>query len=140
MSPASVFNLAELGRPIEATVPFLVNDTGTVWFLSSGSVDLFVVRTVDGEAFLARHSLEGVVWVSHTTGMSRFLASAAVEPLTPASTFFPVTRYGWLETEEKSELVAIDSSTLAGLDPELRALTSVFHCAVMQHLAWKRKA
>src|SRR5438046_10156602 len=100
MSPASVFNLAELGRPIEATLPFLVNDTGTVWFLSSGSVDLFVVRTVDGEAFSARHYLMSVAADGAIFGIDagRDMDIAILACPRPGTTIHPIRFQAFLES------------------------------------------
>src|SRR5215469_55458 len=65
---------------------------------------------------------EGVVWVQHRKGTSRFLGQDDL-PAIGSNGFFPVTRYGWLQAAPTSELYSVDSRMLW----DLRATTNLLH-------------
>lgn len=68
---------------------------------------------------------EGVLWVTHRKGSSRFLGNAEAPPV-EGSGFFPVSRRGWLEAAAGSVLYAVPSDTLHRENPGSRDLTE-FH-------------
>jgi NHLM bacteriocin system ABC transporter ATP-binding protein len=228
--------LESLGAPFEVKPnrPFLVHDPDSVWLISAGKVDLFLVDTKDGEAIgarwhavrleagealfgldparygsmgvlastspdarlshlslkevgalVARHTwaaalldtwvehlataisnkilpktfvaleagkevvireeaqpilpLGGVVWVHHRTGMSRFLADPAQPVNGHGPAFFPLSKYGWLEAEKRSQISAISSGSLAALDAGMDGLQA-FHGYIFSHLITNRSA
>jgi NHLM bacteriocin system ABC transporter ATP-binding protein len=79
---------------------------------------------------------EGVIWVAHLEGTSRFAAKGPV-PSVPEQ-FFPVSRHGWLEVAPHSLLQCIDSRTLYQLDNNLRALQA-FHSVAISCLIDKQQ-
>ncbi|MCU1255635.1 MAG: bacteriocin system transporter, ATP-binding protein [Candidatus Angelobacter sp.] len=80
---------------------------------------------------------EGVLWVEHRKGKSRFLAMENVASVN-GSGFFPVSRHGWLETTPGSELYSMDSSSILKIDRELEGLRA-FHAVVLSCLVAERE-
>ena len=80
---------------------------------------------------------EGVVWVAHRKGTSRFLGEEDL-PASGCKGFFPVTRYGWLQAAPASELYSVDSRTLwesEGIGDRL----GEFHEIAMLYLEARRR-
>lgn len=80
---------------------------------------------------------QGVVWVKHRKGESRFLGQNELPSLN-GTRFFPVARYGWVKAGPESEIDAIDSRTCMQTDREWEGLLD-FHALVMRSLASKLK-
>lgn len=80
---------------------------------------------------------EGVVWVSHRKGNSRFLNENDL-PVIGNNGFFPVTRHGWLQAAPESELYSVDLKTLWDL-PDKADLLQEFHAIAMSYLEVRRK-
>lgn len=66
--------------------------------------------------------LEGLVWVQHRKGRSRFLGKTPVGE----NGFFPVSERTWLRTQEDAALYAVTTETYLGHDPAWTGLQE-FH-------------
>ena len=82
-------------------------------------------------------SVQGVIWVQHLRGSSRFLNHAAVSPFSEGNCF-PLSRQGWLQPEPLSRIQAIDSTEWTKIDPEWRSLQT-FHRAVLEWIIFERR-
>ena len=51
------FKSKGISQPLAANQPILLNNTHQLWFVESGSVDLFLVKTEQDEPIGARHTL-----------------------------------------------------------------------------------
>jgi NHLM bacteriocin system ABC transporter ATP-binding protein len=80
---------------------------------------------------------QGLVWASHLKGASFFLRNFSL-PLTGPG-FFPVTKYGWLQSAPNSEIYSVDSSTFCQVDSEWQGLER-FHATAMVCLGLKRQS
>jgi NHLM bacteriocin system ABC transporter ATP-binding protein len=81
---------------------------------------------------------EGVLWVRHRKGSSRFLGDAGVPPV-EGSHFFPLAKNAWLEAAPNSVLYAIDLHDLLRQDPEWQGLQG-FHRIAMACLIQNQHA
>jgi len=83
---------------------------------------------------------EGVVWVAHRSGSSRFLGEDDL-PVIGSNGFFPVTRHGWLQSAPASELDCVDTKGLWAREGKENRLDE-FHTIAMSYLgtSLRRKA
>lgn len=75
---------------------------------------------------------EGVVWVKHLEGESRYLASSQLPPV-GAGVYFPVSASGWLEAQPKTKLVCFFTRQALAEDPAFEGLRA-FHKLVLATL------
>jgi ATP-binding cassette subfamily C protein len=68
-----------------------------------------------GEEPKALLPLDGVAWVMHEQGESRFLDLAGLPLLSAAEGLFPVTRYGWIQAAPDARVRSVDVSHLSTL-------------------------
>jgi NHLM bacteriocin system ABC transporter ATP-binding protein len=80
---------------------------------------------------------DGVVWVKHLTGVSRFVAHADL-PVDGVG-WFPVSKHGWLQAEPETRLLAIDFADLTANDPAWQGLHE-FHRTMARCLIQSRAA
>jgi NHLM bacteriocin system ABC transporter ATP-binding protein len=80
---------------------------------------------------------KGVVWVEHIRGASRFLGSDEIDPI-DRRTYFPVSRYGWLQPDAGSRILSMDSTDWQRSDADGLGLET-FHNAVLARLILNRR-
>jgi NHLM bacteriocin system ABC transporter ATP-binding protein len=80
---------------------------------------------------------QGVLWVNHRKGHSHFLAAEKL-PAINGHGFFPVSRYGWIEAAQGSEVYSVDSLAVAKIDQEWQGLQN-FHAIIMSCLVAERE-
>lgn len=80
---------------------------------------------------------QGLVWVIHRKGGSLFMRNFKVASVS-GPVFFPVTKYGWLQSSPNSEIYSVDSGAFCLADPEWQGLKR-FHATAMACLALKRQ-
>lgn len=80
---------------------------------------------------------QGVVWVLHRKGHSRFLANTEL-PAVSGQTFFPITKYGWLQAMPGSELYCVSTSEFWETDRSESVLLQ-FHAIALSCLADQRR-
>jgi NHLM bacteriocin system ABC transporter ATP-binding protein len=75
---------------------------------------------------------EGVVWVAHRKGSSRFLGEQDL-PAIGNNGYFPVSRHGWLQAAPGSELCPVATTALWDLEDRSSSLHE-FHAIAMSYL------
>lgn len=81
--------------------------------------------------------VEGILWVEHVQGASRFLNNPEIDPIGNRS-HFPVSRHGWLQPDPQSRIFSMESQEWEKADPQWRGLQA-FHHAVLQSLILNRR-
>lgn len=82
-------------------------------------------------------SAEGLLWVQHVRGSSRFLNHPATSPIVDGE-FFPLSRLGWLQPEPGSQIRVVGAQEWAKTDLEWRGLQN-FHRSVLEWLAFEHR-
>ena len=80
---------------------------------------------------------DGILWIKHLQGSSRFLNTNEIEPI-DSSSCFPISRNGWLKPVPNTRLVALTSSDWQKADPQWNDLQA-FHNVVFQRLLLNRR-
>ncbi|MDQ3913003.1 MAG: NHLP bacteriocin export ABC transporter permease/ATPase subunit [Actinomycetota bacterium] len=80
---------------------------------------------------------EGVVWVQHQQGGSRFLGNPDLPTIT-RDEIFPVVDPAWLEASRKSTLVGLDTESYITRDGSLSGL-DVFHAVMLSAIAYNER-
>ena len=81
---------------------------------------------------------DGIVWVAHRKGHSRFLAHNEL-PAIGGTGLFPVTRHGWLQAEPNSEVYSVHSRALRQADGAGSNGLRDFHAIAMSYLEDRRR-
>jgi NHLM bacteriocin system ABC transporter ATP-binding protein len=134
----------------DAILSYLEDWISALSVLLPGNVGSPTFLTLEAGGNLALHDKpravapkEGILWVTHRKGSSRFLGNTDAPPV-EGTGFFPVSRRGWLETAAGSVLYAVPSDTLHRENPGSRDLTE-FHrnamfCLIQElHLAEQKE-
>ena len=80
---------------------------------------------------------KGVLWVEHLSGASRFLGSNEIDPINGRS-YFPVSRYGWLQPDAGSRIFSVDSASWRRSETDWRSLET-FHRVIFERLLLNRR-
>jgi NHLM bacteriocin system ABC transporter ATP-binding protein len=81
-------------------------------------------------------SADGLLWVQHVRGSSRFLNHPATSPIIYGE-FFPLSRPGWLQPEPGSQIRVLDAREWSKTDLEWQGLQN-FHRAVLEWLSFEQ--
>jgi len=81
---------------------------------------------------------QGILWVQHSRGSSRYLNDPAISPV-PEGDFFPLALQGWLQLEPFSQIRALCSEEWAKIDPEWQSVQT-FHRIVLEWLNIDRRS
>jgi ATP-binding cassette subfamily C protein len=82
-------------------------------------------------------SMNGVVWIQHLSGSSRFLDRPEIDPISNRE-YFPVSRQGWLQPAPQSRILPLTSADWHNSDPQWRGLQT-FHDIVLQCFVVNRR-
>jgi NHLM bacteriocin system ABC transporter ATP-binding protein len=102
---------------------------------TSGAPASFVPLDPGAEIFVdeeprAALPVDGVAWVEHERGHSRFLGLSELDPLSPADGLIPVTNYTWIEPQPGTRLQCVDPAGLYGFQPFWDGLQRFHHLAI----------
>jgi NHLM bacteriocin system ABC transporter ATP-binding protein len=81
--------------------------------------------------------VDGVLWIKHLQGSSRFLNTNEIDPI-DGSSCFPISRNGWLRPAPNTRVVALTSIDWQKADPQWNDLQA-FHDVVFQRLLLNRR-
>jgi NHLM bacteriocin system ABC transporter ATP-binding protein len=76
--------------------------------------------------------IQGVLWVEHLQGSSRFLDTSEIDSISNGA-YFPVSRYGWLQPAPESRILSMDFGLWRKCDPDWKSLKR-FHDVILQRL------
>ena len=80
---------------------------------------------------------QGVAWVTHRKGESRFLADDST-PAVTGQFLFPVSKHGWLKAAGESEVFSVDTAAFLQQDTDWQGLKQ-FHALAMSCLVAKKE-
>jgi NHLM bacteriocin system ABC transporter ATP-binding protein len=82
--------------------------------------------------------VNGILWVEHLRGSSRFLNSLEIGAINSPG-YFPVSRNGWLQPTPQARILSVTSSDWQKFDPQWRSLQT-FHDVVLQRFIVNRRS